>query len=64
MANEKKLSRSQALAAKILYAALSILRDSGKEMPMRDLMSRVEQEVDLDVDSGLNLPPIPVQTCH
>lgn len=48
MANEKKLSRSRALAAKVLYAALSILRDSGKEMPMRDLMSRVEQEVDLD----------------
>lgn len=48
MANEKKLPRSKALAAKVLYAALSILRDSGKEMPMRDLMSRVEQEVDLD----------------
>ncbi len=48
MANEKKLSRSRALATKVLYAALSILRDSGKEMPMRDLMSRVEQKVDLD----------------
>ena len=48
MANEKKISRSRALATKVLYAALSILRDSGKEMPMRDLMSRVEQEVDLE----------------
>ena len=45
MANEKKLSRSRAFAAKAIYAALSILRDSGKEMPMRDLMSRVEQGI-------------------
>lgn len=48
MANEKKLSRSRALAAKVAYAALSILRDSGKEMPMRDLMARVEQDVNLE----------------
>jgi restriction system protein len=48
MADEKKLSRSKALGAKVLYAALTILRDSGKEMPMRDLFSRVAQEVDLD----------------
>lgn len=48
MANEKKLSRLRALAAKVTYAALSILRDNGKEMPMRELMSRVEQEVDLE----------------
>lgn len=48
MANKKKPARSMALAAKVLYEALSILRDSGREMPMRDLMSRVEQKVVLD----------------
>ena len=48
MPEEKKLSRSRALAAKVLYSAFSILRDSGKEMPMRDLMGRVKQDVDLD----------------
>lgn len=47
MTEEKKLSRSRALAAKVIFSALSILRDSGKEMPMRDLMARVEQDVDL-----------------
>jgi restriction system protein len=48
MADEKKLSRSKALGAKVLYAALTILRDSEKEMPMRDLLSRVARKVDLD----------------
>lgn len=48
MTEEKKLSRSRALASKVIFSALSILRDSGKEMPMRDLMARVEQDVDLD----------------
>ena len=48
MANDRKLSRSRALAAKLIYAALSILRDNEKEMPMRDVMSLVEKKVDLD----------------
>jgi restriction system protein len=48
MANDKQLSRSRSLAAKLIYAALSILRDYGKEMPMRDVMSRVAQQVDLN----------------
>jgi len=48
MVEGKKLSRSRALAAKVIYAALSILRDSGKEMPMRDLMARVKEQVDFD----------------
>jgi len=30
----------------------------------KPLIVRPEAEVDLAVDSGLNLPPIPVQTCH
>jgi restriction system protein len=48
MSIQKKLPRSRALAAKLTYAALSILRDNGKEMPMRELMSKVEQQVKLD----------------
>jgi len=48
MSNNKKLSRSRALAAKLIYTALSILRDNGKEMPIRDLLVRVEQQVELD----------------
>ena len=48
MSNHKKLPRSRALAAKLIYEALSILRDNGKEMPMRELLSRVEKQVKLD----------------
>lgn len=48
MNTTKKLSRSRALAAKLIYAALSILRDNGKEMPMRELLAKVEQKVELD----------------
>ncbi|MGO9610931.1 MAG: restriction endonuclease [Verrucomicrobiia bacterium] len=44
----KKPSPSRALAAKVIYAALSILRDHGKEMPGRDLINKVEKAVDLD----------------
>jgi len=44
----KKLSPSRALAAKLIHAALSILRDNGKEMPVRDLMTRLERTVQLD----------------
>jgi restriction system protein len=48
MSNDKKPSRSRALAAKLIYSALSILRDNGKEMPIRDLLSKVGQRVELD----------------
>lgn len=48
MPDKLKLSPSRALAAKLVYAALSILRDSGREMPMRVLMARIEQDVDLN----------------
>lgn len=48
MSNHKKLSRSRALAEKLIYVALSTLRDNGKEMPMRNLLARVEQQVELD----------------
>ena len=48
MSAQKKLPRSRSLAAKLIYSALSILRDNGKEMPMRELMSKVENDVTLD----------------
>ena len=48
MSNEKKLSRSRALAAKVIYAAFTILRDNGKEMPMRDIIPLIEQRVDFE----------------
>ena len=48
MTTTKKLSPSRALAAKLIHAALSILRDNGKEMPVRDLMTRLERTVQLD----------------
>ena len=48
MNDQKKPSRSLALAVKLIYAALSILRDSGKEMRMRDLLAKVEKQVKLD----------------
>lgn len=48
MADHKKPSRTHALAAQLIYAALTILRDNGKEMPMRELMARIEQQATLD----------------
>lgn len=44
----KKISPTRALAAKVIYAGLSILRDNGKELPIRDLMQKVEKNVGLD----------------
>ena len=48
MTNGRKLAPSRALAAKVIHAALSILQDNGKEMPMRDLLAKVEKAVKLD----------------
>lgn len=48
MRNDRKLAPSRALAAKVIHAALSILRDNGKEMPIRDLLAKVEKVVKLD----------------
>jgi len=44
---KSKLSPTKALAVKLSYAALSILKDNGGEMPMRDLMDRIENQVEL-----------------
>lgn len=48
MPNDKQLAPSRALAAKLIHTALLILRDNGKEMPMRDLMAKVGKAVKLD----------------
>ena len=47
MVTEKKPGKSRVLATKLVYAAMSILRDNGGEMPMRDMMARVEKTVEL-----------------
>ena len=44
----KKISRSKALAAKLIHAMFKILVESGKEMPLRDLLKKVEEKVELD----------------
>ena len=36
MDKAKTLPKSRALGAKVIYAALSVLRDNEKEMPMRE----------------------------
>jgi restriction system protein len=48
MTSKRKLSPTRALAAKVIYAGLSILRENGKELPIRDLMEKVRKQVDLD----------------
>ena len=47
MAIYKKL-RGIALNEKVVYTALSILRDNGKEMSISELMNRMEQEIEFD----------------
>jgi len=42
------MSRTKDIAIKVIYAAMSVLRDNGKEMPMRDLLEQVEKRVVLD----------------
>jgi len=48
MKPEKELSRSRALAVKVIYAAMTILKDNGKEMPAKELMEKVEGKVQFD----------------
>jgi restriction system protein len=43
-----KLSRSRELAAKVIYAALQILKDRGGEAPGREVIAEVEKRVTLD----------------
>lgn len=42
------MSRSRTLGIKLIFTAMSILRDNGKEMPMHDLLQKIESSVELD----------------
>ena len=49
MANDKKdPSRSRALAAKVIFAALKTLKDTGGELPGKEVISRVSAAVKFD----------------
>jgi restriction system protein len=43
-----KLSRSKGLAAKVIYAALQILKERGGEAPGREVLAEVEKRIALD----------------
>ncbi|HQG46781.1 MAG TPA: Mrr restriction system protein [bacterium] len=45
---KKDLSRSRVLAAKVIYAALNILKAAGGELPGKEVIARVGQSVPLD----------------
>ena len=45
MVENKNLSRTKTSATKGLGAAFTILKNNGKEMPMRDFMDKIEQEI-------------------
>ncbi|WP_291319360.1 restriction endonuclease [Desulfonatronospira sp.] len=44
----KKQSKSLALASKVIFAAFEILKENGGELNGREVLSQVEQRVDLD----------------
>jgi len=46
MANVKPPGKTRLLAESLIHVAMRILRDNGKEMPIRDVMARVEKEVE------------------
>lgn len=48
MKQEKELSRSATIAAKTLFAALSILKDNGKEMAISNLIKRMEEKLEFN----------------
>jgi restriction system protein len=48
MGAKKDLSRSRALAAKVIYASLNILKAAGGELPGKEVIARVGQSVPLD----------------
>ena len=45
---EKKLSKSTATAAKVIYAALQALKDNGGELPSSSVFNEVEKRVEFD----------------
>ncbi|OPY10195.1 MAG: Restriction endonuclease [Syntrophus sp. PtaB.Bin001] len=48
MAKSRDLSRSRALGAKVIYAALKILKDAGGELPSKEVIARIPQTVQFD----------------
>ena len=46
--NEKKLSKSKALAAKVIHAVLQVLKDKGGELVGREVVNEVGRSVELD----------------
>jgi hypothetical protein len=48
MASDKKESRTRALAAKVIFAALSSLKEAGKGMPIKELIKVVGDKVNLN----------------
>lgn len=46
--NEKSVSRSRALAKKLIFNAFSVLKENGKEMHGRELINLLEKKVELD----------------
>ncbi len=48
MDEKNKLSKTLSLGVKTVYAAMTILKENAREMPMRELMKQVEQRVELD----------------
>lgn len=48
MASEKKESRTRVLASKAIFAALTILKENGGELPTKDLYSEIEKRLTFD----------------
>lgn len=46
--NESQLSKSRALASKVIFAALTILKEKGGELSGREVIDEVEKRVNLD----------------
>jgi restriction system protein len=46
--SKDKLPRSRELAAKVIFAALQILKEKGGQAPGRDVVAEVERRVALD----------------
>ncbi|MBF0408018.1 MAG: hypothetical protein HQM10_11725 [Candidatus Riflebacteria bacterium] len=45
---EKEISRSRALAAKVIFAALKTIKESGGQLPAQDVLEKVQKNVELD----------------
>ncbi len=45
---DKGLSRSQLLAAKVVFATFQILKDAGGQLPSREVLSQIPQRIKLD----------------